>query len=1038
MKEPKRPVGLYEELVNVGLSDDLAGLAEVYITDLVKLDGAEAPDRLALYVGKFVERVVASLNDKERLEASRHLVNKMIEVAQAHISDTKLHIDMLPEELSVLRGIFDINQDGSTQRLDQPLTPLLDTTLITNDRNEPKIAAQIKGEIHSADRIDIIMAFVRYSGIRKFLEEFKRFLAKPGNPRIRLLTTTYTNSTELKALKMLQDLGVEVRVSYDVGMTRLHAKAWLFHRRSGASTAYIGSSNLTHSAQDTGLEWNVRVSALRNPDVTRKVASMIESYWESGDFERFDADVFTARTAREDVDDNIAIRSFLDVTLKPFQERLLEQIEIARDKGQTWNLLVSATGTGKTVMAAVDFSRLRVLLPRARLLFVAHRKEILEQSRDTFRQVLRDWQFGELWVDGARPTRFEHVFASIQTLSTIDLDRVPPDHYDVVIIDEFHHAAASTYQHLLRHLKPRQLLALTATPERADGQSLLHLFNHQITAELRLWDAIDQHSLVPFEYYGIHDGTNLSDIPWKRGRGYDIDALSKVYTADDIWIKRVIHELHNKVESIDNVTGMGFCVSVAHADFMAHKFNQAGIAAASISGKTPSIERDTALRQLNNGELRFIFSVEVFNEGVDIPRLNTLLLLRPTDSATIFIQQLGRGLRQSAGKVSCMVLDFVGQHNKEFRFDKRLGALLGGTRQDLKKQVEQGFPYLPAGCYMELDAVAQETVLKSLQNALPASRRALADELRTLKDSGVTVSLKAFLDHMGCELDDIYNKGSGDRSWSALCEAAGIPVKTPGPEESTLRKALGRLLHIDDVERIRCFKRWIGQPEGPDVTTLPERQKRLVRMLVASVCSELKTVDLTLESAVQVLWQHPQVLAEFAELLEVLQDKVSHKCSPYDEHGDNPLQLHARYTRIEILAAYAEGDGALTPAWREGVKWSKKNKTDLMAFTLSKTPGRFSPTTMYRDYAISQTLIHWESQSQTSAASATGDRYIHHKQRGDKVVLFARETTDDRAFWFLGNAEYVSHEGDRPMAITWRLEHRLPGDLYGAFVAAVA
>lgn len=1037
MKTKQVPAGLYEQLVNVGLLDELKALPAGFEADLEKLHSAEAPDRLAMYVGKIVERVVAGLNEKDRLKVSVDLVNKLLEVAEKHAPATDLANERVPITLSQLRGVYAIGPDGSAQKLEKPLTPLFDTTLITNDRNEPKIAAQIKGEILSADRIDIVMAFVRYSGIRKFLGELKRFLAKQGRPRLRLLTTTYTNSTELKALEVLQELGAEIRVSYDIDMTRLHAKAWHFYRRSGASTAFIGSSNLTHSAQDTGMEWNVRVSALRNPDVTRKVASVFESYWESGDFEDFDTDVFVRETSRQQAVANSATRAFIEVTLKPFQERLLEQIEISRDYGQHRNLLVSATGTGKTVMAGEDYRRLQVRIPRARLLFVAHRKEILESSRDTFRLIMQDWQFGELWVGREKPSAFEHVFASIQTLANADLDRIPRDHFDVVIVDEFHHAAAPTYKKLLDYLDPKELLALTATPERADGQSLLGMFNGEITAELRLWDAIDQHRLVPFEYYGVHDGTNLSDVPWKRGRGYDAEALARVYTADDIWVKRVISELLSKVESIDSVVGLGFCVSIAHADFMALKFTQAGIAAASVSGNTPEVEREEALRKLSRGDLRFVFSVDVFNEGVDIPKVNTLLLLRPTESATIFIQQLGRGLRRSPDKTVCTVLDFVGLHNREFRFDKRLGALLDSSRNELKRQVEEGFPYLPAGCYLELDAVTQKTVLKSLKSALPTGRKALVDELRLLKARNKAVSLKTFLEHTGLAIEDVYT-GGGDRSWSALLETAGFEVAPSGPHEKMMRNALGRLLHLDDSERLRSFTRWASLGERPDVQNFSQRDIRLLRMLSASLCSQLKDKQISLQEALELIWQHPQVLAELRDILEILRGRISHKDCPYDPAGHNPIHIHARYTRIEILAAYGEGDSALTPTWREGVRWSARNKTDVMAFTLSKTPGRFSPTTMYRDYVISQNLVHWESQSQTSEASETGQRYIYHQEQGSSVALFARETSDDRAFWCLGNATYVSHEGERPMAITWRLNRSLPGDLFGAFVAAVA
>ncbi|MEZ5231013.1 MAG: DEAD/DEAH box helicase family protein, partial [Acidimicrobiales bacterium] len=359
-----------------------------------------------------------------------------------------------------------------------------------------------------------------------------------------MLTTTYTGSTEKAALEQLADLGAAIKVSYDVSTTRLHAKAWVFHRESGFSTAYVGSSNLTHSAQVTGIEWNVRASAARNPDVINKFGAVFESYWQNGDYRPFDSVQFTEeqeRAGRTDSGPRV-ILSPIELRPLPFQERLLELLEVSRQKGHRRNLLVSATGTGKTVMAALDYAALAERLDRARLLFIAHREEILDQSLATFRYALRDPSFGEKWVGGARPTSFEHVFASIQSLTRADFDGLR-DHFDVVVVDEFHHAAADSYTRVLGHLEPAELLGLTATPERSDGLPILNWFDDRIAAELRLWDAIDQQYLTPFLYYGIHDGLDLRDIPWKRGRGYDTQALTNLYTSADAWARLVIKQL---------------------------------------------------------------------------------------------------------------------------------------------------------------------------------------------------------------------------------------------------------------------------------------------------------------------------------------------------------------------------------------------------------------------------------------------------------------------------------------------------------------
>jgi HKD family nuclease len=438
----------------------------------------------------------------------------------------------------VLHSVVGRLPDGRPESIAEPLIPLLDTTLLTNAPGEPRVGHQVLTEIHSADRIDVVMAFIRRSGIAPLMPALRAHCT--AGRALRILTTTYTGSTEGRALDELYDGGADIRVSYDTSSTRLHAKAWLLHRQSGFSTAYIGSSNLTHSAQVSGLEWNVRISGARNPDVIDKVAAVFESYWHNPDFRPYDQEEFRVRAEQStgSVATNLVFPT--DLRPEPFQERLLEQIALSRHQGRHRNLLVAATGTGKTVMAALDYLGLREALPRARLLFVAHREEILMQSRATFQQALRDPLFGELWVGRNRPAQFEYVFASIQSLNASGLTHLDPMHFDIVIVDEFHHAAAQSYRMLLNHVKPIELLGLTATPERSDGLPILDWFEGRIAAELRLWDAIDQQRLVGFAYYGIHDGLDLRDIPWRRGRGYDVEGLSNLLTSNDALAKFVL------------------------------------------------------------------------------------------------------------------------------------------------------------------------------------------------------------------------------------------------------------------------------------------------------------------------------------------------------------------------------------------------------------------------------------------------------------------------------------------------------------------
>jgi superfamily II DNA or RNA helicase/HKD family nuclease len=985
-----------------------------------------------LHIARLVARAVGSLTENERAKGGLALARRLVAEIQSAVAQADVAPEQLIETGEVLQAITRRKPDGTPEIVAGPLIPLLDTTLLTNAPGEPRVGSQLATEIHSADAISIVMAFIRYSGLRPLIDALKNHCAA-GKP-LRVLTTIYTGSTEARALDALVELGATVRVSYDTTATRLHAKGWMFERHSGFSTAYIGSSNLTHSAQHDGLEWNVRISGARNPSVVEKLSAVFESYWSSPDFEPYVHAEFESRLQAQSTKGESLAMSPIELIPQPFQERLQEQIQVSRELGHHRNLLVAATGTGKTVMAALDYSHLREELPRSRLLFVAHREEILQKSLDTFRVALRDHAFGELWVGGKRPVSFDHVFASIQSLSATGVADLDADHFDVVIVDEFHHAAAKSYSTLLSHVRPVELLGLTATPERTDGLPILHWFDDRIAAELRLWDAIEQHRLCPFAYYGIHDGVDLRGVAWKRGRGYDTDGLTNVLTADDARARLVAKQMFEHVSDVLKARALGFCVSVKHAEFMTRVFNKIGIPSIAVSGETDGSQRVQALRDLAAGRINVVFSVDLFNEGVDVPAVDTLLLLRPTESATLFLQQLGRGLRKHRAKSACTVLDFIGQHRREFRFDQRFRALLGGSRTAVIEQIKSGFPFLPAGCHMQLDRVASEIVIESIKRAIPSRWAAKVEELRSMRTQGSDVTLAQYLESSGLDLEDIYES---NHSWSELREAAGLPVAGAGPENDRLRRACGRMLHIDDLNRIDIYSRFLSSGP-PEIGALSTYDRRLLRMLVASVTDSALEKDTNMEAATRLLWLHPQIIAELRETIGVLRSRVNHVQHRIDDKTDVPLQVHARYTRTEILSGFGVGDAAMPPDWREGVRFAREARADLFVFTLDKTDGQFSPTTRYKDYAISRELIHWESQSTVRETSETGQRYQNHRSMGTSIMLFARLRSDDRAFWFLGPASYVSHIGELPMAITWRLHHQLPGDLFAQFAAAVA
>jgi superfamily II DNA or RNA helicase len=1046
--QPERtdlPAGLYERLITAALERELAALAATGTagTAISPLDSAEAARTLAQHVESIVVRALDGLPHEQRLARQAELINRVVAWLAADDAGRGAveEGDTVVVPPAQLEAVWPVTGDPARDRIPpRPEVPLSASDLLVNARGEPAVAHALANEIPSADSIDLLCAFVRWHGLR-ILEGPLVAHCRAGKA-LRVITTVYTGSTERKALDWLVKLGAQVKVSYDTQSTRLHAKAWLFRRATGYSTAYIGSSNLSKSALLDGVEWNVRLSQVGSPHVLDKFTATFEGYWASPEYEDYTAaetqairlDRALAATRADSLDAPLA---FLDVTPWPHQVEILEKLDAERQRHHRWkNLVVAATGTGKTVVAALDYRRLRqrsALGPDPRLLFVAHRQEILKQSLHTFRQVLRDGQFGELYVAGDVPTDWRHVFGSVQSLSRLDLDRLPPDTFEVLIVDEFHRAGAPTYARLLGHLRPKLLLGLTATPERTDAEDILHYFDGHIAAEMRLWDALERQLVCPFQYFGVHDGSDLSGLRWTRG-GYEAAELDKVYTGNDARVRMVLQQVVDKHRDMHRMRALGFCVSVAHAEYMARRFTDAGLPSLVVSAGTSDDDRADAIRRLRAGDVRALFTVDLFNEGVDIPEVDTVLFLRPTESALVFLQQLGRGLRRHESKDCVTVLDFIGQAHQRFRFDLRYRAITGATRVEVERQIERGFPFLPAGCSMQLDRVATDIVLRNLRQALPSRRPAMERELRHLLGSddfrGRTPSLSQFLDATGLELEDVYRAGS----WSTLKRAAGLAMPTAGPLEDRLAKALRRLLHLDDPLRLSAYQRVLA-------STVPDRVPERDARLLAGLHYTLMPADAappTLEASMQLLHEHPAIVAELRELLPLLDERSDRVTIPLDDQlgwaHHVPLSIHARHSVDEILTAFGALGVGGSAYKQKGVFRDERTNTDFFLVTLEKSERDYSPSTLYKDYAISPELFHWESQSRDTQRSPTGQRYIHHRMRGGHILLFVRERREQDGrtmpYTLLGPADYVSHTGERPIAFVWRLQRPMPASLF--------
>jgi superfamily II DNA or RNA helicase/HKD family nuclease len=1011
--------GLYESLVTSELVRRLGSLVNLE-PDVEKVDPADQTHVLTRHLAEAIQRKLGAERDPERRLT---LANQLLEVL--HQSDPDV-----VEPIRQLRAVRRAHGPGHVLRYAQrPKTPLNDAALLTNAHGEPSLGTELKAEIDSADQIDLLCAFVMWRGLRLLEDPLRR--ARAAGVPIRVVTTTYIGGTEREALdRLVRDFGAEVKVQYDAARTRLHAKAWLFRRITGFDTAYVGSSNLSTSALLDGVEWNVRLSRQATPGLLQKFEATFDSYWNSSEFETYDPDLdrdrlddalIAARGTRSGDRVTISI-SGLEVRPFPYQQEILDAIEVERivhDRHR--NLVVAATGTGKTVVAALDYRRLCQGSSRPRMLFVAHRREILEQSQRTYREVLGDGNFGELYVGGTRPERWDHVFASVQSLTSYGVANVDPAAFDIVVIDEFHHAEAKTYRRILDHLRPIELLGLTATPERADGTDVRAFFDGRTAAELRLWDALGADLLCPFHYFVAADGTDLRSITWSRGR-YDEVELSNVFTGNDARARVVLNQLRDKVADIGAMRALGFCVSVAHAEYMAKVFDDAGIPSRAVSGQTASQERAESLADLRSRQVNILFAADLFNEGLDLPDVDTVLFLRPTESATVFLQQLGRGLRRTRDKAVLTVLDFVGYHRKEFRFDQKLRALTGATRAGVERQVKEGFPFLPPGCSIEMDRESQALVLENIRSQIANRWQQMVAELRSCGES----DLAGFLEESGVELSDILRKGR--HSWTQLRRDAGLPT-APGSElEEALLRRVRALAHVDDRHRAAAYSRLLAD-DAPPYYELSPAEQRLARMLYFSLWPAGGGHSSHQEGLIA-LQSEVAVRREIAAVVDLSFDAAGHVAMELDGAlRPLPLRVHARYQREEILAAL---DFPRNPnSFREGVWYSADLNVDVFFVTLKKSETDYSPTTMYRDYPISPSLFHWESQSTTSVSSPTGMRYLSGSSR---VLIFARHEQQDEfgtsPYLFLGPATYVSHTGDRPIAVTWKLEHDVPTDFF--------
>jgi superfamily II DNA or RNA helicase/HKD family nuclease len=1049
------PDGLYDLLLTEGLARSLADL-DPSRSDVSALKGGAA-EFLADVITRQLSTILDDVSGDEAEKAKRQLelVNGLLVMLRQRLAGGRADgasaagevVDLVAPPLRVLRAV---------QRDQQfPVSPEIGLGvpwLFTAGKGSPSLLQEIRRELASSDQVDILVSFITVSGVRKLQDVLQQITAKGAQQdgqaqpktRLRILTTTYTGATEARALDELARLpGCEVRVSLDGRRTRLHAKAWLFQRKTGFGSAYVGSANLSGAALTGGLEWTVKLTQRAQEALFARAVAHFETLWADSEFQRYDPDnvehrqALAAALGRESFGgEPSSTISFFDLQPKTYQLEMLEQLSTERAHGRTRNLLVAATGTGKTVVAAFDYrNTCRIEGGRPRLLFVAHREEILRQAMRTYREVLRDPEFGDLLTGSHQPERWDHLFATIDSVTSRDLvATVGADHWHTVVVDECHRLAADRFDAFARAVRPSVLLGLTATPERSDGQPIAPYFDSRPdgspAVELRLWHALDLQLLAPFEYYACDDATDFSEVPWDRPG--EREAVDNLVTGNHVRAKLVINEWLRLASDARQSRAIVFCVSVAHAEFMTDWLNRAGLPAACVVGTTASEERRRAPQRLTSGELCALVTVDLYNEGIDLPMVDTLLLLRPTQSPVLFQQQIGRGLRLAPGKESCLVLDFVGQHRAEFRFDRLLSSLTGLSRRELVDGVENGFGSLPPGCHIHLQRQTREQVLQGLRSLTSQNWRRLKTELQTYAAlrGRSAIQLADFLHDQALELEDIYRTGTGQgrSGWTSLKRDAGLIVSEPGPEEDYFSRRFGDLLHVDDPHRLDVMTA-VGSRQGSS-PALNAEEALDVQMLAYQIDGRHEQAA-GHEAFLGRLEGHPTVAAELVELSALLQSRSTLGAHPVPGLEDTPLCLHAGYGAREILTAVRWLTASRRVPFQAGTLSLLSRQTELLFVTLDKSEG-YHDRIAYHDYAISAERFHWQSQNSAGPDTPGGRRYLESATNGWQFQLFVRPRKGE-AYRACGPVTLESAEGDRPMSIVWRLQTPLPARLFREF-----
>ena len=944
-----------------------------------------------------------------------------------------------------------------------------------NYREGRKVISSIEDELLSCEEFAISVAFITMGGITPLLQTFRE-LEQRGIPG-RILTTDYLTFSDPKALRILANFkNIELKMFVTENSKEgFHTKGYIF-RQEEMYRIIVGSSNMTLSALTTNREWNTKIVSADQGEYTQNVVAEFEQLWnaqQSFGFKQFIESYSNLYTRNKIIQKQKEIARQAEIPsldvyrLQPnsMQVGFINNLRKLYEAGADRALLISATGTGKTYASAFAARELEF----KRVLFLVHRNQIAKQALKSYRKVF-DGKVSMGMVTGKdQDYHADFVFATVQTLSKEDtLKRYTRDHWDLIIIDEAHHSSADSYKKIMDYFSPKLWLGMTATPDKREdnleGRNIYEIFNHQIAYEIRLQNAMEEDLLCPFHYFGITDLEVIADA----GKSSEEKVENFRHLTSEERVLNVMKQAEFFGYSGDRVKGLIFCSRIDEAKELSGKFNEKGWRTLVLSGSDSETARAAAIERLAGDEaedaLDYIISVDIFSEGVDVPEINQVIMLRPTESPIVFIQQLGRGLRKTEEKEYVVVIDFIGNYRNNFMIPIALSGDRSYNKDNIRRYVTEGGRVIPGASTIHFDEISRKRIFQAIDNANFSDIKLIRENYANLKNKLGHIPALADFDKYG-EMDvlRIFDNNSLGSYYKFLVKyEKEYTIRLSADEDKIIEFVSKKLANGKRIHELELLKRLLKYQHGlMGILKKSLRENYNCSMdanctenIVNMMTNEFPTsaakktyapcVFLEKEGADYGISKSFHRMLQNPDFYQILEELIDFGIARYQEnfsmrYQDTDLVLYQKYT-YEDACRLLNWERNEVPLNIGGYKYDKKTKTFPVFINYDKQEG-ISDTTKYEDHFTGHNRLIAISKSGRSLESEDVQNFLHAKDRGIDVQLFVRKNKDDKIskeFYYLGRMtatgmakEFVMPNTDKTaVEIEWELDIPVREDIY--------